>query len=217
MSHLELVIGNKNYSSWSLRPWIFLQQSGIRFSEKIIFLSTDTTNEELSGYNSGFKVPILIDNDLQVWDSLSIMEYVSEKYLQSGGWPVDPKARAIARSMSAEMHSSFNSVRNEIPMNCRKSFDNFEISNEAESEVKRITDLWEMARTQFGGDQQWLFGKYSIADAMFAPIVLRFHGYNIALPDIAKEYVQSVLSQPGIIQWIEAGCQETAIIDDDEV
>ena len=160
---------------------------------------------------------MLQDGDLVVWDSLSILEYVSEKYLESNGWPREANARAIARSVSAEMHSSFVNVRNELPMNCRKKFQNIKLSPGAEREIERIKTLWRKCRTQFGDEGEWLFGNYSIADAMFAPIALRFDGYSIPLSGTEAAYVQSVLKQPSIIEWIEAGKAEKEVIEEDEI
>jgi len=217
MAKLTLIFGNKNYSSWSLRPWVLMKHYNISFEEKRVALFTETTNDELAQYYSDFKVPVLKDDDLIVWDSLSILEYVSEKYLQGKGWPHDDKVRATARSVSAEMHSSFMNVRNEMPMNCRKKFKDIKLSAEAEREVERIKTLWRYCRREFGSDGEWLFGKYSIADAMYAPIALRFHGYNIPLEGVEADYVQSVLNQPCIIEWIEAGKNEKEIIDQDEI
>lgn len=217
MSELTLIFGNKNYSSWSLRPWVFLKQYNISFKEKRIALFTETTNDELAQYYSDFKVPALKDGDLIVWDSLSILEYVSEKYLQSNGWPDDEKARATARSISAEMHSSFMNLRNELPMNCRKKFKDIKLTTQAEDEVERVKTLWRYCRREYGANGEWLFGKYSIADAMYAPIALRFHGYSIPLDRVEENYVQSVLNQPCIIEWIEAGKNEKEIIEQDEI
>jgi len=217
MSNLTLIIGNKNYSSWSLRPWIFMKQNQIAFTEKRIALFTATTNHELASYNSDFKVPILKDGDLLIWDSLSILEYLSERYLSNSGWPVDVDARAFARSISNEMHSSFSSVRKEMPMNCRKKFQDIRLSAKAEHEIERIKSLWRQCRTHYGRDGEWLFDHYSIADAMFAPIALRFEGYSIALDNISNDYVQSVLAQPHIKEWIEAGKAEKEIIPEDEI
>jgi len=217
MSKLTLIIGNKNYSSWSLRPWAFLKQNQIQFNEKRVALFTDSTIHELEQYNSDFKVPVLKDGGLIVWDSLSILEYISEKYLESNGWPRDLSARAFARSVSSEMHSSFFNVRNELPMNCRKKFQNIKLTSEAEREIDRIKVLWRQCRTQYGEGGEWLFGAYSIADAMFAPIALRFEGYSIPLNGIEKAYVKSVLKQPSIIEWIEAGKAEREVIKEDEI
>lgn len=213
----ELVIGNKNYSSWSLRPWVFMRHHEIDFDEKRIALFTDTTARELAEYGSDFKVPILKDGDLVVWDSLSILEYVSERYLDFRGWPGDPGARATARSVSAEMHSSFPDVRKEMPMNCRKKFRNIKLSAKAKRQIERIKELWRQCRTRYGDEGEWLFGQYSIADAMFAPIALRFDGYDIPLAGTEKAYVQSVLQQPCIVEWIEAGKLEKEIIEADEI
>lgn len=217
MSNLTLIIGNKNYSSWSLRPWVFMKQHQIAFSEKRIPLFMDTTNQELAAYNSDFKVPVLRDGDLIVWDSLSILEYLSERYLDNNGWPGDENARAFARSISCEMHSSFANVRKELPMNCRKKFHNIRLSAEAAREVERIKSLWRQCRSRYSTDGEWLFGKYSIADAMFAPIALRFVGYSIPLNGLEEAYVQSVLQQPCIIEWIEAGKAEKEVIVEDEI
>lgn len=217
MPELTLIIGNKNYSSWSLRPWVFMKHYHIEFKEKRVALFTETTRSELTEYHSDFKVPILQDNELEIWDSLAILEYVSEKYLQSKGWPHEEKARAVARSVSAEMHSSYTHVRNEMPMNCRKRFENITLTAEAEREVERIKTLWRDCRKQYGSEGEWLFGKYSIADAMFAPVALRFYGYNIKLRGTEADYVSSVLNQPCIAEWIKAGEKEKEIIMEDEL
>jgi glutathione S-transferase len=217
MSKLTLIIGNKNYSSWSLRPWILMNHYQVNFDEKRVALFTDNTDEELSAYNSDLKVPILQDDELVVWDSLSILEYISEQYLDNQGWPTNRKARAIARSISAEMHSSYFNVRNELPMNCRKKFMNIKLSEGAEREVARIKGLWGKCRTEYGKNGEWLFGEYSIADAMFAPIALRFSGYDIPLAGVEADYVKSVLNHPGIVEWMEAGKLETEVIEADEI
>lgn len=217
MSDLALVIGNKNYSSWSLRPWVFMKQNNIDFGEIPVSLSVESTAAQLAEYGSGLKVPVLKDGDFLVWDSLSILEYVAEKYLDSSGWPSEQSARATARSISCEMHSSFPNIRNALPMNCRKKFHNIHLSKQTESEIERIKLLWRQCRTKFGQGGEWLFGEYSIADAMYAPIALRFHGYDIPLEGVEQAYVQSVLSQPCIKDWIEAGVMEEEIIAEDEI
>jgi len=217
MSKLTLVVGNKNYSSWSLRPWIFLRHHKVDFEEKWVSLFVDTTAGELAEYDSNYKVPILKDGELVIWDSLSILEYVSEAYLENKGWPEDRKARSLARSISSEMHSSFINVRNELPMNCKKKFENVKLSQGAKREIERIKALWRKCRSEYGSDGEWLFGAYSIADAMFAPIALRFTGYSIPLAGIEENYVESVLKHPGIVEWVEAGKQEAEIIDADEI
>lgn len=217
MSKLTLIIGNKNYSSWSLRPWILLRHHNINFTEKRVALFETTTANELAEYNSDYKVPVLKDDDLIVWDSLSILEYISETYLDGAGWPDNQSARAIARSISAEMHSSFVNVRTELPMNCRKKFNHIKLTQNAEREIERIKTLWRKCRQEYGNGGEWLFGHFSIADAMFAPIALRFNGYNIPLEGIEADYIQSVLSHPEIIEWVDAGKRETEIIETDEI
>ena len=217
MSKLTLIIGNKNYSSWSLRPWVLMKHHQLNFVEKRVALFTETTDQVLSEYHSDFKVPILQDDELVVWDSLSILEYISEQHLQNRGWPADKNARAIARSISAEMHSSYSSIRNELPMNCRKKFSNIELSEDAQRELARIKELWRKCRSEFGSGGEWLFGEYSIADAMFAPIALRLNGYSIHLAGVEQSYVTSVLRHPAIVEWMEAGKLETEVIEADEI
>lgn len=217
MSKLTLIIGNKNYSSWSLRPWVFLKQNQIEFEEKRVALFTQKTDQELAEYNSDSKVPILKDGDLVVWDSMSILEYISEKYMNSNGWPAETEARAFARSVCCEMHSSFFALRNELPMNCRKTFKNVSLSSDAEREIVRVRKLWRQCRARFGAEGEWLFGQYSIADAMFAPVALRFAGYSIALEGVEADYLQSVLNQACIVDWIEAGKKEKEVIAEDEI
>lgn len=214
---LTLIIGNKNYSSWSLRPWIFLKYFNIPFHEKRVALFTETTDQELAPYSSNFKVPILLDEDLTVWDSLSILEYLSENYLQGGGWPKDKKARAFARSISAEMHSSFSSLRDELPMNCRKKFTNIQLSGEAEKDIERVVFLWNKAHREYGQQGEWLMGSFSIVDAMFIPVALRFYGYDIECNGFASEYINTVVSDENIKKWIHAGELETEFIEMDEL
>ena len=217
MSELTLIIGNKNYSSWSLRAWIFLRHYNLDFTEKRVPLFEKETDATLAKYGSDYKVPILQDGELIVWDSLAILEYISENYLNQQGLPADPKARAVARSISAEMHSSFTNIRNELPMNCRKQFNNIQLSESAQREVKRIEELWEKCQQNYGSHGKWLFGDFSIADAMFVPIALRFSGYNIPTNQNATNYIKQILQHPAIIEWIDAGKQETEIIEEDEI
>lgn len=217
MPKLTLVVGNKNYSSWSLRPWIFLRHHNLGFDERWVSLFVDTTAGALAEYDSDFKVPILKDGDLVVWDSLSILEYVSETYLNNRGWPDDRKARSVARSVSSEMHSSFGHVRSELPMNCRRKFKNINLTQGAEHNIERIKGLWRKCRAEYGGDGEWLFGDFSIADAMFVPVALRFDGYSIPLSGVEADYVSSVLRHPGVVEWVEAGKRETEVIASDEI
>lgn len=217
MSELTLVIGNKNYSSWSLRPWIFMKEHKIQFEEKRVPLFTPNTHSQLLPYGSDGKVPVLIDGDVTLWDSLAILEYVSEKYLNGRGWPKDESARAMARSVSAEMHSSFFEIRNHLPMNCKKVGHPISISANTKKEILRIEHIWEACLSRYGKGQNGLFGEYSIADAMFAPIAIRFHGYGIQLGEVATAYVDAVLAQDNIKSWIEDGKNEKEVIEEAEV
>ena len=194
-----------------------MKQSQIEFEEKCIALYTDTTDQELSAYFSNCKVPVLQDDDLVVWDSLAILEHISENYLAGAGWPRNNRARAVARSVSAEMHSSFASMRTEMPMNCRKKFTGFTCSFEAQQDIQRIKDIWNKCKTEFAPQGDWLFGDYSIADAMFAPVVSRFVTYGVELNNLEKAYVQHTLDNPHIIHWMGASKQEIEVIEAAEI
>jgi len=217
MANLMLIIGNKNYSSWSLRPWIFMRHFKVPFDEKHIALFTDTMEPDLAKYGSDTKVPVLQDSERIIWDSLAILEYVSEQYLDGKGWPIDINARAVARSISAEMHSSFFHLREALPMNCRKRFKNYPVSSEAQREINRVKMLWEQCRNKYGRQGKWLFGDFSIADAMYAPIALRFAGYDIALNKYERAYVDAIISHPAVQEWIDAGIAEPEVIELDEI
>ena len=212
MSDLTLIIGNKNYSSWSLRPWFWMKQMGLSFEEKRIPLFTEQTDAQLEQYYSNYKVPVLLDDEFIVWDSMAILEYLAEKYPQHNGWPESFEDRAMARSMCAEMHSGFTAIRNELPMNCRKILSLIQLSKEASEDIDRITSLWRYFRKRYMHEGPWLFGQFSIADAVYAPIVLRFKSYGISLGKIEQEYLEHVLSQEAIIKWCEAGKKESEII-----
>ncbi len=217
MADLTLVIGNKNYSSWSLRPWILLRHYKIPFLEKRIALFTDSMQADLAAYGSDTKVPVLQDGEHIVWDSLAILEYISEQYLDGRGWPTNTKARATARSVCAEMHSSFFHLREALPMNCRKRFKNYPVTNEAQREIDRVKDLWNKCRNQYGQNGKWLFGDFSAADAMYAPIALRFAGYDIELNNDERSYVDAIIAHPDVQEWISAGKAEPEVIELDEV
>ena len=217
MSQYTLLIGNINYSSWSLRPWLWMKQCGIPFIEKRIPLFTDTYKRDMEPYLSNHKVPVLLDGNFNIWDSLAILEYLAEQHPDADGWPKDGHARAVARSISAEMHSSFPALRNAMPMNCRKHFPGFDISDAVEQDIDRIVSLWQHCKTHYGTGGDWLFGEFSIADAMYAPVVLRLHGYDVPLAGMVKRYVEHVLENNHLQEWIEAGKQEIEIIEFDEV
>jgi glutathione S-transferase len=216
-STYTLVIGNKNYSSWSLRPWIWMKQAGIEFTEKRVALFTDTYLEELEPYRSDHRVPVLVDDGFQVWDTAAILEYLAEKHPEARGWPEDAQARAVARSVSAEMHSSFSALRGALPMNCRKQFPDYPITPAVQRDVDRIVALWESCRSEYGQGGDYLFGDYTIADAMYAPVVLRFHGYDVSVPEVARDYMETVLADPHLRDWIEAARNEQEFYAGSEV
>ena len=216
MTNSTLVIGNQNYSSWSLRPWLFLQHHGIPFTTKKISLFTETMERDLEPYFSDSKVPVLLDGDLVIWDSLAILEYLAERYPQKGGWPDEPKARALARSVSAEMHSSLPDLRNEMPMNCRRRFPGFKLSDQAGRDVERVYAVWRFCRQQHGADGPWLFGRFTVADCMFAPVVLRLVSYEIEMDELIRDYVMTVYNSSAIQAWIQAGRDESEVIEEDE-
>ena len=217
MNQLKLVIGNKNYSTWSLRPWFFLKNLGIKFEEELVFLFEEDTNERLKPYNSNHKVPVLIDNDFQVWDTLAIIETIADMYPEKHGWSKDTKARAVARTVSAEMHSSFFAIRDALPMNLRKHFANYPITDDVQLDIERIVVLWDYCREHSNNKGSWLLGDFSGADAMFAPVVMRFIGYDVKLAGFAAEYVDFVYNNKYMQEWIEASKKETQIILEDEV
>ncbi|MDH5353262.1 MAG: glutathione S-transferase family protein [Gammaproteobacteria bacterium] len=214
MAEFTLIIGNKNYSSWSLRPWLWMKHLGIEFDEIIVPLYQPETNEKLSVYFSNDKVPVLLHNNFEVWDSLSICEYVAELFPQNLYW--DPKHKAVMRSLCAEMHSSFASLRSELPMNCGRQPSPLAVSDACQADINRIQDLWRHAAKYSDEKAGWLFGSFSIADAMFAPVALRFHLYAIPLDKPAGDYVERLLRHPAMLEWVAAGQAESWIIESEE-
>ncbi|MEL7143357.1 MAG: glutathione S-transferase family protein [Cyanobacteria bacterium J06573_11] len=214
---LKLVIGNKNYSSWSLRAWLLLASFDLAFEEIQESLRQDapggSLTERLGKYSPTGRVPVLIDGDLTVWDTLAIDEYVSEKYLGGRGWPADEALRAEARAICAEMHAGFFGLRNELPMNCR-ALRTVVPTAAAQKDIARIDAIWSHCMTQYNGP--WLFGDFSIADCFYAPVVLRFNTYDISLSDAATQYQSFALKQPILNRWVNAGKAETEIVPEDE-
>lgn len=195
-----LYLGDKNYSSWSLRPWLALRQLGIAFTEVEVPLGGTGVNERHLAYSPNGLVPCLHDGDLQVFDSLAICEYLAERHPQL--WPAERTARARARSIAAEMHSGFGQVRNQLPMNIRLRARGTALPAAVQKEVDRICLAWRDARTHLAsGDGPFLFGAFSIADAMFAPVVWRFYSYNVALPADAAAYRDTMLALPAMREW----------------
>jgi glutathione S-transferase len=213
---MKLVIGNKNYSSWSLRPWMLLKAFGIDFEEIKIGLYQPDTASRLREYSPSMKVPVLIDADLVIWDSVAICEYISEARLNGQGWPESIADRAIGRSVTAEMHSGFFALRNEMPMNVRLSKP-LDVSEAAKKEIVRIVQIWGGLREKYQANGDWLFGRFSIADCMFAPVALRFKSYQVELPAMAEAYKQRLLSDPAMTDWIAQALLETEVIPSVEV
>jgi glutathione S-transferase len=211
---LKLVIGNKNYSSWSMRPWLALRANNIPFDEVFIPLYTgDADKQRILSFTHSGKVPALIDGDLTVWDSLAIIEYLAERFPEIRLWPEDRASRAHARSISAEMHSGFAALRNECGMNLRRPVGAIALSAEARANVERIQQIWIECRERYGKLGPFLFGNFGGADAMFAPVVHRFRTYAIELAPGARSYMDTMMSLPAFQEWTRAGLAETLVIE----
>ena len=212
---LKLVIGNKNYSSWSMRPWLALRASNVPFEEIFIPLYTDDAADKdriLSFTRSG-KVPCLIDGEVTVWDSLSIIEYIAERFPETKLWPENRTARAYARSVSAEMHSGFTALRNECGMNLHRPIGSVALSADARANVARIEQIWNECRARHAKLGPFLFGAFGAADAMFAPVVHRFRTYAVDVGPAAKAYMETMMALPAFAEWTEAGLAETIVIE----
>jgi glutathione S-transferase len=206
MSDLTLVIGNKNYSSWSLRPWILMRHLGLDFQERLIPLFQPGFDQEIEKHSPTRKVPLLQQGEFRVWDSLAICEYVVE--VTGRGWPKYPQARAMARAISAEMHSGFTNMRNAWPMNARARNRRVPMTPSLQADVDRVEAIWRDCRSRFGAGGPWLFGEYSAADAMYAPVVLRFNTYGTNLSDETRGYMATVLEDPPMQEWLSAAENE---------
>jgi glutathione S-transferase len=211
-----LVIANKCYSSWSMRPWLLMKQLGIAFDEIIIPLDLADTKAKVLEHSPAGKVPILIDGDATVWESIAIMEYVSEAY-GAPVWPEDRTARAMARSIAAEMHAGFSALRSACPMNLGKKFAQKDRGEAVARDVARFSEIVHQARERFGAGGPFLFGSFSAADAMYAPLVTRLETYSIALDATTRAYVDGILSLPAFREWRSAALKEEWIVAADEV
>ena len=212
---LTLVIGNKNYSSWSLRPWMVLKHFGVAFDEVRLLLDTPHFQGDVARWAPHGRVPALHDGDLVVWDSLAICEYASE--LAGAGWPEDREARDVARSACAEMHSGFEALRSQWPMNARATGRRTPPDAARAADIARIEQLWTECRARFGARGPWLFGDYSVADAMYAPVVLRFRSYGAQLGETAAAYVSTALADTHLQSWIAAAVAEPWTIGYSEI
>ena len=211
---LKLVIGNKNYSSWSMRPWVAMRGSGIPFEEIFIPLYTGPADKQrILDVSKAGKVPALIDDDVTIWDSLAIIEYLAERYPDAGLWPQARAARAHARSISAEMHSGFAALRNECGMNLHRPVKAKPLSDAARADIARVQEIWIDCRTRYGAQGPFLFGAFSAADAMYAPVVHRFRTYAIDVAPLVKDYMTTMMALPAFAEWTDAGLAETIVIE----
>ena len=198
---LTLIIGTKRYSSWSLRPWLALKAAGIAFREIEIALRQPETKAEILKHSPSGKVPLLDDDGFKVWDSLAICEYLAERFPAAGLWPDDSRARAVARAVAAEMHSGFMPLRRDCPMDMLADTPMTDISDEVKADVARIDALWTDCRARFGGGGDFLFGRFSIADAMFAPVVTRIRTYHLPVGKVSQAYCDSVMTIAVMAEW----------------
>lgn len=207
----RLVIANRNYSSWSLRAWLYLSESRIPFEEIRIPLFTGDWEQSVAQYSPAGRVPVLLDGDIAVWDSMAIMEYLRERHPQALGWPEEQGARAHARSISAEMHSGFIALRDELPQNlrARRPLMTDQLSATCQRQVARVDEIWSDCRDRYEKAGPWLFGDLSIADVMFAPVALRFVTYSIPVSRRSREFVDAVLGLDSVGQWVVAAERET--------
>jgi glutathione S-transferase len=220
---MQLVIGNKNYSSWSMRPWVLMKQAGIPFTEVMLrfdsFRPDSRFKTEVTRLNPAARVPVLVDDGFSVWDTLAIAEYLAERFPDKALWPLDRLARARARSVCAEMHSGFSALRNHMPMNIEASMPEVgaKVLNEhaaVRADVERIVDMWTELLAAHGGPM--LFGGFSIADAFFAPVAMRFRSYGVSLPAPVAAYVERVAALPGVAAWVAEALVEHDFVDFDE-
>jgi glutathione S-transferase len=213
---LTLIIGNKNYSSWSFRAWIAMKVAGIAFEEKVVPLYEPGSREQILQYSPAGKVPVLVDGDQRIWESLAILEYVADKFPKQKLWPDDPLARTHARTVATEMHAGFQPLRKSCPMNLWLPVKARPQSEEVIANVRRIEFLWADCRTRFGQGGPFLFGSFGAADAMYAPVVSRLHSYGLKVGESARSYMNAVMDLPAWAEWRTAALKETWILKDDE-
>ena len=217
MDDAALVIGNKNYSSWSLRGWLAVQQAGLAFEERFVNLGDADYKQQLRRHSRAAKVPVLIHDGLEIWDTLSIVEYLAETFPKAGLWPADPAKRAHARSISAEMHAGFTALRGAMPMNIRASHPGKGRSPGVADDIRRITEIWRACRSAAADDGDYLFGAWSAADAMYAPVASRFRTYAVELDSVSQGYADAVLSSVWYKAWEAEALKEPWIVPEDEI
>lgn len=213
---MQLVIGNKNYSSWSMRPWVLLRQAEIAFEEVQLKFDDDTRVIGVEKYSPTRKVPVLMIDGEPVWDTLAICETAAELHPEKHLWPEDERARRVARSVCAEMHSGFQALRSQMPMNIRGRYPGKGMTPESKKDIERVVALWTDCRERFGGAGNFLFGRFSIADAFYAPVVMRFQTYGVQVPPAARAYCEAVQSLSAVREWRDAARRETEFVAEDE-
>ena len=213
---LKLIIGNKNYSSWSLRSWFLLTEAGIEFEEYRIPLDLENSAAEIARFSPSGRVPVLMLGEQPVWDTLAIAETVAEQWPEKQLWPSDTAAKVHARCISAEMHAGFPTLRESMPMNCRAMGRKVSLPDALAADIDRVLDIWSDCHHRYQSQGNWLFGRFSVADAMFAPVVLRFRSYGINLPDAASAYPRRMLESESIQRWLAAAESEIEVIKTDE-
>jgi glutathione S-transferase len=214
---LKLIIGNKNYSSWSMRPWMAMKTAGIAFEEEVISLDARDFKERVGKVSGTGKVPALVDGGVQVFESLAILEYVAEKHPDARLWPGDLRARAHARAIACEMHAGFGPLRRHLPMNMRRPVVRRDLPAEVQSNVRRIEAMWADCRRRYGANGAFLFGAFGAADAMYAPVVSRFHTYAVELGAAGRAYMDAVMSLPAWGEWLAGALVEPWVLAEDEV
>ena len=210
---LTLVIANKTYSSWSLRPWLALTHFDVSFDEIVIPLYQDDTSSEIRKHSPAGKVPVLHHGSITVWESMAIMDYLADAFYDRRWWPADPHAKAHARTIAAEMHASFGPLRNAMAMNLSKIYPARKWADDVNSDVIRVHEVWRDARSRFGADGDFMFGDFTIADAMYAPVVARFKTYAIELDATCAAYAAAILSLPAMQKWTAEAAEEPWVID----
>jgi glutathione S-transferase len=216
---LQLVIGNKNYSSWSMRPWVLLRQAQIPFEEVQLKFDESGGGLKVAGvepFSPTGKVPVLMVDGQAVWDSLAICETAAELFPQNELWPQAPAARRMARSVCAEMHSGFQGLRARMPMNINAAYPGKGMTPESKKDIERVVALWAECRRRFGAGGSLLFGRFSVADAFYAPVVMRFETYAVQVPGEAQAYCEAVKALPAVREWVEAARRETEFVAADE-
>jgi glutathione S-transferase len=216
---LKLIVGNKNYSSWSMRPWIAMKAANIPFEETVISLDAPNFKQVVGPVSGTGKVPVLIDGDVHVWESLAILEYLVEKFPNAGLWPADDTARAFARAVSNEMHAGFVPLRRHMPMNMWRPVIKRELTPEVSANVQRIELMWSECRMRYGSKSggPFLFGGFGAADAMYAPVVARLHTYDVDVAATTKAYMDAVMALPAWREWHAAALKETWVLAEDEI